>query len=35
MELLHLSPAKAADERRLNEWSGIAASAEATTRSRR
>jgi dihydrofolate synthase / folylpolyglutamate synthase len=35
MELLHLSPAKAADERRLNEWSGIAASAEATTSSRR
>jgi dihydrofolate synthase/folylpolyglutamate synthase len=35
MELLHLSPAKVTDERRLNEWGGIAASAEATTSSRR
>ena len=29
MELLHLSPAKAADERGLNEWSGVATHAEA------
>jgi dihydrofolate synthase / folylpolyglutamate synthase len=35
MELLHLSPATATDERRLNEWSAIAASAEAATSSRR
>ena len=35
MELLHLSPAKARNERGLNEWSGIAASVEATASSRR
>lgn len=28
MELLHLSPAKATDERSLNEWSGVPASAQ-------
>jgi dihydrofolate synthase/folylpolyglutamate synthase len=35
MELLHLSPAKATNERVLNEWGGAAASAEATASSRR
>jgi dihydrofolate synthase/folylpolyglutamate synthase len=35
MELLHLSPAKAAGERGLNEWSDSAAPAKAATSSRR
>jgi folylpolyglutamate synthase/dihydropteroate synthase len=33
MELLHLSPAKANNERGLNEWGGAAASAEANASS--
>jgi dihydrofolate synthase/folylpolyglutamate synthase len=35
MELLHLSPAKATDERRLNEWSGVPAPALPTVSSAR
>ena len=35
MELFHLSPAKARNERGLNEWSGVAASAEATASAQR
>ena len=35
IELLHLSPAKAQNERGLNEWSGVAAAAEAALSSRR
>jgi len=35
MELLHLSPAKANNERVLNEWGGVAEHAEATVPSRR
>jgi dihydrofolate synthase/folylpolyglutamate synthase len=35
MELLHLSPAKARNERGLNEWSGAAAPTDATVSSRR
>ena len=35
MELLHLSPAKATNERVLNEWGGAAASPEATASPRR
>jgi dihydrofolate synthase/folylpolyglutamate synthase len=34
MELLHLSPAKATDERGLNEWGGVPAHAHATVPSR-
>jgi dihydrofolate synthase / folylpolyglutamate synthase len=35
MELLHLSPAKARNERGLNEWSGVAAPTDAAVSSRR
>ena len=35
MELLHLSPAKATDERGLNEWGGVPAPAQASVPSRR
>jgi dihydrofolate synthase / folylpolyglutamate synthase len=35
MELLHLSPAKARNERRLNEWSGVAAPTDTTVSSQR
>jgi dihydrofolate synthase / folylpolyglutamate synthase len=35
MELLHLSPAKASNERMLNEWGGAAASTETTASSLR